>query len=55
MEPCLHSGLLPKAFPLKICIVQTIKYWRWEWPGNKAISQVNRHQFIKEHFISIKY
>ena len=25
-----------QAFPLRICILQAIKYWRWEWPGNVA-------------------
>ena len=27
---------ISQAFPLHICILQAIKYWRWEQPGNKA-------------------
>ena len=26
---------ISQAFPIYICILQVIKYWRWEWPGNK--------------------
>ena len=32
---CRHSlSILLTAFPGHI--LQTIKYWRWEWPGNEA-------------------
>ena len=27
---------ISQAFPLCICILQAIKYWRWERPGNEA-------------------
>ena len=27
---------ISQAFPLRMCILQAIKYWRWEWPGNEA-------------------
>jgi len=27
---------ISQAFPLHICILQVIKYWRWEQPGNEA-------------------
>ena len=30
------SDQISQAFPLRICILQVIKYWRWEWPRNKA-------------------
>ena len=41
---CVPSGLpditasdqISQAFPLYICILQAIKYWRWEQTGNKA-------------------
>ena len=26
-----------QAFPLCVCILQAIKYWRWECPGNEAM------------------
>jgi len=26
-----------QTFPLHICILQAIKYWRWEWPGNELM------------------
>jgi len=25
-----------QAFPFRICILQVINYWRWEWPGNEV-------------------
>ena len=27
---------ISQTFPLLICILQAIKYWRWERPGNEA-------------------
>ena len=30
---------LPGLLPL-ICVLQAIKYWRWEWPGNEATEHV---------------
>ena len=27
---------ISQAFPLRICILQEFKYWRWEQPGNEA-------------------
>ena len=44
--PCVSTLCLPDvtardqishAFPVYICILQVIKYWRWEQPGNEAI------------------
>jgi len=44
--PCVYTLCLPdvsaldqisQCFPLCICIMQTIKYWRWEWLGNETI------------------
>jgi len=29
---------ISQAFPHHNCILQAIKYWRWEWPGNEASS-----------------
>jgi len=26
---------ISQAFPLRICILQEFKYWRWEQPGNE--------------------
>jgi len=43
--PCVSTLCLPdvtahdrifQAFPLHIYILQVMKYWRWEWPGNEA-------------------
>ena len=43
--PCVSTICLPdviardqisQAFSLRICILQAIKYWRWERPGNEA-------------------
>jgi len=31
---------ISQAFPLRICILYAIKYWRWERPGNEAIDLV---------------
>ena len=31
-------NFLSQAFPLRFCILQAIKNWRQEWPGNKATS-----------------
>jgi len=28
---------ISQAFSLHVCILQVIKYWRWEWPGNEAV------------------
>ena len=33
---CMRPDL--QASPLRICMLQAIKYWRWEWPGNEAKS-----------------
>jgi len=30
---------ISQAFPLHICVLQVIKYWRWEHPGNEAIGE----------------
>jgi len=30
------SDQISQAFPLRICILQVTKYWRWEGPGNEA-------------------
>ena len=27
---------ISQAFPFCTCVLQAIKYWRWEWPGNEA-------------------
>ena len=27
---------IPQDFPLCICILQVIKYWRWKWLGNET-------------------
>jgi len=27
---------ISQAFPLHICLLQPITYWRWEWLENKA-------------------
>ena len=36
---CVHDitacDQMSQVIPLYICILQAIKYWRWEWPGNK--------------------
>jgi len=32
---------ISQAFPLHICILQAIKYWRWEQPGNEATPPVH--------------
>ena len=29
---------ISQVFPLRICKLQVIKYWRWERPGNEAKS-----------------
>ena len=34
-------GQISQSFPLCICILQVIKYWKWEWPGNKVIQITN--------------
>ena len=43
---CLHvpditaNDQISQAFLLRICILQAMKYWRWEWPGNEATVHV---------------
>ena len=44
---CSKCSLVPRPFPdptASICntvgILQVIKYWWWEWPGNEAIVSV---------------
>ena len=32
---------ISQAFPLNICILQAIKYWRWEQQGNEATPPVH--------------
>ena len=51
----LHMTNSPRPSPLHICILQVIKYWRWngletsdqllevEWPGDKAIQVYALH------------
>ena len=39
--PCVYPQStwchqISQAFSLHICILQVIKDWRWEWPGNEA-------------------
>ena len=31
-----RTWLFSKAFPLRFCILQAIKNWKWEWPGNES-------------------
>jgi len=32
----LHVTKSPRPSPSRICMLQAIKYWRWEQPGNEA-------------------
>ena len=34
---------ISQAFPLHICTLQAIKYWRWKQPGNEAIIKVSSY------------
>jgi len=31
---------ISRTFPLRICILQDIKHYRWEWPGNKVRGRI---------------
>ena len=39
--PCVtECDLISQAFALHIRVLQAIKYWRWEQPGNEAMLEV---------------
>jgi len=41
--PIIPHDQISQAFPLCICLLQVIKYWRWEQPGKEANAIIQTH------------